>query len=292
MSESNTRRRSSVSVYDYTDYRRFLADVYQHEKKRSAAFSYRYFARKAGISSVGLYKDVVDGRKALGRALLTRFAQALKLNKRESEYFESMVFFCEAKTVDERKLYFERMLSLSRPTVRVLEAAQYEYYSQWYYSAIRALLSYVPFDGDYGGLARRLSPPIRPHQARKAVALLLELGLIRRERSGRYVLTDSIISSGRVQDRNVQSMNVITHQRAMMDMASDAYDRHELTDLDMSTLTLSISAKTLSIMKKKIAELRTELLALAEKDPAPSRVYQLNQQLFPLSGKTGEESNE
>jgi uncharacterized protein (TIGR02147 family) len=277
------QKSTSISVYNYTDYRRFLADFYKQEKKRSTAFSYRYFAGKAGISSVGLYKDVVDGRKALGRALLSKFAQALKLDRRETEYFEAMVFFCEARTVEEQKLYFERMLSLGKPQVNVLKAAQHEYYSRWYYSAIRALLSYEPFDGDYAALGRRLSPSIRPHQARKAIAILEKLDLIRKDEAGRYTLTDNLITSGRASDKNEQTMNIVSFQRAMMNIAGEAYDRHHLKDLDMSTLTLSISPRMLPIVKKKLAELRTELLALAEKEPAPSRVYQLNHQFFPLS---------
>ena len=34
-----------------------------------------------------------------------------------------------------------------------------EFYSKWYHGAIRELLFFHPFRGDYAELARRLSPP-------------------------------------------------------------------------------------------------------------------------------------
>ncbi len=58
-----TATTNSISVYDYTSYRGFLADYYAFRKKRNPSFSYRGFAAKAGISSSGLYKEVVDGKR-------------------------------------------------------------------------------------------------------------------------------------------------------------------------------------------------------------------------------------
>ena len=44
----------TISIFDYTDYRRYLSDYYYKCKRVSKAFSYRYFAKKAGVNSVGL----------------------------------------------------------------------------------------------------------------------------------------------------------------------------------------------------------------------------------------------
>jgi uncharacterized protein (TIGR02147 family) len=82
---------AKLSIYDYTDYRRFLADYYAARKKNCPSFSYRNFARRASISSSGLYKEIVDGKRGLSRALIVKFARALKLNRRETNYFEAMV---------------------------------------------------------------------------------------------------------------------------------------------------------------------------------------------------------
>ena len=273
-----------VSVFDYTDYRKYLNDFYQVQKAHSKAFSYRYFAAKAKINSVGLYKDVVDGRQSLGRSLIAKFSKAMKHGNREAEYFENMVYFNEARTVEERKIYFERMMTSYNSKAYKVDAVQYEYYAKWYYSAIRALLSYIDFKDDYEGLARLLNPAIRPNQAKKAIRVLEKLGLIKRNKKGIYKLVDSVITTGVVsQEPTLATLNIINFQKAMIDMAHKGYNIHPKGSIDMSTLTLSISKQTYRAMKKEIAAFRQKLARMASHDKDPDRVYELNYQLFPLT---------
>ncbi|MBD3393366.1 MAG: TIGR02147 family protein [Chitinivibrionales bacterium] len=280
---------SIVCVFDYTDYRRFLADYYACRKKSDRAFSYRYFAKRLGISSSGLYKEVIDGKRGLSRTLIVKFSQALKLNKREAEYFENMVYFCEAKTVDERKLYFKKMMASYDSRAYKLLASQYEYFSRWYYVAVREHIDCHRFNGDYAELARSLTPPIRTDQARKAIRVLEKLNLVRRREDGVFEKVDAVVTTGYPDDHeNVDLVNIINFQKTMMDMAQQAYDRHSFTNIDMSTLTLSVSRETYEAMKEDIADFRKKLLAMAQKDKQPDRVYELNYQFFPLTRTEGE----
>lgn len=275
---------SKVRVFDYTDYRKYLMDYYRDRKSGSAFFSYRFFARKAGINSVGLYKDVVEGRQSLGRGLMVKFSQALELSERESEYFANMVLFNEAASTEERRLYFRKLMASYDSKARKVDGAQYEFYSKWYYSAVRALLSYFPFTGDFGELARRLNPPIRPAQAKKSIHVLEKLGMIACDPEGCYRPVDAVITSGPgLVERNVQTLNVINFQKAMLAMAAKSYDAAPLRDLDMSTLTLSFSKETFQAVKKEIAALRAKIAGMAEKDAKPDRVYQISYNLFPLT---------
>jgi uncharacterized protein (TIGR02147 family) len=220
--------KSSIRIFDYTDYRSYLGDFYKDQKSRNAYFSYRYFAGKARISSIGLYKDIIDGKQSLSRRAIAKFSEAMGHSKREAEYFEAMVFFGEAKTIEERKLYFERMLACRESKARIIDASRYEYYSQWYYSAVRALLSFHPFDGaDFASLAKRLSPPIKTGQAKKAVEVLARLGMIRKKDNGGYEPNDQIISTGALHnDRQVQALNIINFQRKLLSLAAEAYNRY------------------------------------------------------------------
>ena len=273
-----------VRVFDYTDYRKYLMDYYRERKVVSKVFSYRFFARKAGINSVGLYKDVVEGRQSLGRGLMLKFSQALELNERETEYFVNMVLFNESSSSDERSLYFRKMMSSYDSKARKVDGTQYEFYSKWYYSAIRALLSYLPCDGDFASLARCLNPPIRPEQAKKAIKVLEKLGMVSRDAQGHYRPSDAVITTGSGNvERNVQTLNLINFQKAMLLMAARSYDAPSLKELDMSTLTLSISQETFQAVKLEIAALRKKIAGLAEKDPSPDRVYQMSYNLFPLT---------
>lgn len=278
-----------ISVFDYTDYRAYLSDYYKFMKKHSSAFSYRYFAQRANIKSSGFYKELVDGKRSLSRSLILKFSEALKHNKKEAEYFEYMVYFNESKTIEEKRLYFKKMMASYDSKAYKLLSDQYEYFSKWYYVAIRELLSYVRFKDDYHMLANALNPSIRPDQAKKAISILEKLNLIKKDKMGYYRRCDPVITTGYPQgDKRVTLLNIMNFQKTMIDMAKGAYDKTQIKQIDMSTLTLGISEDTYSTMKEEIANFRKKLLGIAEKDRVPDRVYQLNYQFFPLSKLKGE----
>jgi uncharacterized protein (TIGR02147 family) len=275
---------SKVSVFNYTDYRKYLLDYYNEQKKTRRAFSYRFFAAKAGINSVGLYKDVIDGRQSLGRGLILKFSKAMNHGKKETEYFENMVYFNESKTVEERKLFFERMLACYHSKARLVDAGKYEYYSRWYYSAIRALLSYTRFGDDYQAIALALDPPIRPEQAKKGIEVLEKLEMIRKGADGVYELVDAVITSGvQKSEPNVAALNIVNFQKEVIRLAEDCFDRHRSERLDMSTLTLSISRETFQEVKAELAAFRQKISGMAERDKNPDSVYQFNMHLYPLT---------
>lgn len=280
-----TRSKSTVRIFDYTDYRNYLGEYYKDQKEHNSFFSYRYFANKAGIRSIGLYKDVVDGKQSLSRRAIAKFSKAIGHSKREAEYFEAMVFFTDADTVEERKIYFERMMACHETKARVIEVSQYEYYSQWYYSAVRALLSFYPFDGlNFTSLANMLSPPITTEQAKKTIEVLERLGMIKRKENGFFEPCDQIITTGQLNNnRQVQTTNIINLQKIFLSLAAEAYDRYSEQRIDMSTVTLSISKRTIALIKEESAVFRKKVLSLAEKDTHPQCLYQLNCQFFPLT---------
>lgn len=276
--------KEKINVFDYTDYRRYLSDYYQFQKNNNSAFSYRYFAKKAGFSSSGFYKELVDGKRGLSRSLILKFSEALKHSKKEAEYFENMVYFNEAQNVKERVLYLKKMMSHYESKAYRIMAEQYEYFSKWYYAVVRELLSYVPFKDDYKSLAKMVNPPIREDQAKKAVQVLENLKLIEKDKNGFYVRTAPVITTGYPNDDSrVNLLNVINFQKSMLEIASEAYDRHPLKDMDMSTLTLSISEDTFKIIKDEITSFRKKLLSIAENDNNPDRIYQLCYYFFPMT---------
>jgi len=282
-----SRRASSLSIFDYTDYRSYLSDYYHERKHVSKAFSYRFFSKKAGINSVGLYKDVVEGRQKLGRTLIFKFSAAMGHSKKEAEYFENMVFFNEAGTVEERTLFFERMMACQKSKAKIVDSTKYEYYQKWYYSAVRALVSLGHFrdnENDYKKIAGILNPRIRPDEAKKALGVLERLGFICRNGDGSFVLTDAIITTGALKpDARVTALNVMNFQKEMMVLANESLDRFGAEHINLSTLTLGISETTVQKVKEELAAVRNKIAALAENDSAADRLFQLNVQFFPMS---------
>jgi uncharacterized protein (TIGR02147 family) len=272
-------RQKPVSIYDYTDYRQFLRDYYAEQKAKNPAFSYRYFAKRAGFNSSGLYKDIVDGRTGITRGLILRFAGAMKFQRRQEEYFETLVYFNEAKTVDEKNLYFERLMKHRDSKAFRVDAAHYEYYSKWYYIAVRELLAVGNFRDDYSRIARSLNPGIRLDEARKAIAVLLKLGLIAPDEDGYYRATKRILTTG----TDVTSLVIANFQKAMMELARQAIDRHPVEHRNITTVTFSVSQETCDDIKAELDACRKRILGMIERSENETMVCQLNFQLFPLT---------
>jgi uncharacterized protein (TIGR02147 family) len=266
-------------LYSNYDYRRYLKDFDAEKKSKDPNFSHRYFSMKVGYPSAGFFSDVVGGKKNLTGAVLLKVAKALKLRKEEEEYFISLVEFNQAKTVEEKNRHFERMAAMAKPKVKLLEARQYEYFKHWYYAALREVISFYPFRGDYPGLAKMLAPPIKPAEARKGIKLLLDLGMIRKEADGAYRPTEALLGTG----RPLSSLDVANFQLSTLGLAQSALDRFPPAERDFSTLTLPLDPEDLPRAKSAIRTLRAYLLALSEKSKKANRVFQFNFQVFPLT---------
>ena len=277
-----------VSVFDYLDYRAFLRDAYTDLKARQRGFSYRWFSRRAGMSSPNFLKLVIDGQRNLTGRSAEQFAQALGLSGREVAFFHELVGFGQAGTAAEKNRFFERIGAFRRHrAVRSLERQAFEYLSCWYYPAVRELVSCAGFREDPEWIAQRLIPAITPAEARRALDLLLELGLIERGEDGCLRQGEPLLSTG----PEVRSLAVSNFHRQMMERASAAIDTVPREHREISGVTVSLSPRTFQMVKDKIIALRAELLALSAQEDESTRVVQLNFQAFPLAD-TEEEDNQ
>lgn len=264
------------SVLDYTDYRKFLADYLQEAKVTRPELSHRFIQRHMGVSSSGFMSNVIRGKKNLTTAMATKLVRVLKLPRDESRYFECLVLFNQAKSHDERHEYLRRLRS-SMP--RALTPRQMTLFSNWYYVVIREMLSYVRFRDDYESLAAQIEPPITAQQAKEAIRVLTEIGLVRRSAGGWYAQADDAIAT----DDEVRSADLASFQLHTMEMAKTALRKVPGDRRDISTLTVSMSEKGFERFKGEIQRFRKHLATLACGDQSPNGVYQVNIQLFPMT---------
>jgi uncharacterized protein (TIGR02147 family) len=243
----------------------------------------------AGFRSPNFLKLVIEGKRNLSATSIEKFIHAFQLKAREAEYFRVLVHLNQAKTLDEKKLYAEQLMRF-RPyrSIHPLQKEQYDYYSQWYNVPIREWIAVPAFSEDTDWVSKNLTPPISPDQARKALDLLMELGLIERDPSGRLVQADALLSTG----DEVTSVSVANYHREMIRKGAEAIERFPPSRRDISSVTLALSEEKLSRVKCLIQQFRKELLAVADQDPDPEGVYQVNFQLFPLTRPEKKETEE
>jgi len=267
------------NVAAYLDYRKYLRDCYNAMKNGNAKFSHRYFCRKAGYGSSSAFADILAGRRSLSGAAALRLARTLDLDKEGEEYLLDLVNFNQADSLEMKNLHYSKLLSKGRIRLSPITSGKYAYFSKWHHAAIRELLYFAPFDGDYKALGRKLNPSIPASLAKKSVSLLEELGMIAKDAKGRYRQTDQFIST----DGQGDSLLVENFQAETMRLAIESLDRHSIEERDMSTLTATLSEESVAKVKAAVKTLRQCVLALAEQDQNVDRVMQLNIQLFPLS---------
>ncbi|MBF0433710.1 MAG: TIGR02147 family protein, partial [Fibrobacteria bacterium] len=219
------------TLTEYLNYRDYLRDYYLENKTKNKYFSYRYFASKAGIKSPNFLKQVIEGDRNLTRKMLEKFTSALKLRGNELKYFQFLVQFNQAKTTAEKQESYtglRRILESVDP--RLISRDLYYYFSKWYNVVIRELVCMHNFNDDFSKIARSVSPPIRPSEARKSLALLLELGLLEKTEEGNYIQKDPILST----ESEVKSMVLRKFNARMIECALDALDTHSISERHIS----------------------------------------------------------
>jgi uncharacterized protein (TIGR02147 family) len=271
-------------LFTYNDYRKYLADYYGEKKANNPAFSYQNFSKAAGFSSKSFVFNVIKGRKNLSRSSIVKMAEAVSLNATESAYFENLVYYNQARDHRERKFFFDKLNSMpirdrQAAKAKQLRKDQFEYYTKWYNTVIRSLIDMYDFRGDYKWLAKRVSPPITPLQAKKSVQLLQRLGLIKKNGRGKYTVTDKVITTG----REFQSMAVQQYHIENMKLAENAIRTLPRDKRNISGLTLGISQEGYEKTCRLILECQDRIMEVAEKDEKADSVYQLNFHFFPVS---------
>lgn len=271
-----------VNVFEYLDFRQYLRDYYQDCKAHEYGFSHRAFSRRAGLRSTNYLKLVMDGERNLTPEMADQFARACGLQNRAADYFSELVAFNQAASAKERNRCYERLARFKQyREIHRLDAAQAAYHSTWYLPALRELTARDDFSEDSKWIARTLRPKVTPSQAKKALATLLELGLVERDKAGRIRQVKSLVTTG----VGPLGHHVVDYHRTMLQRAADALEEVPRDQREISSLTLCVSDAVMQDLKERIREFRRELLQIAELEGKPERVVQINFQLFPLSEK-------
>ncbi|MFP4416765.1 MAG: TIGR02147 family protein [Chitinispirillaceae bacterium] len=268
-----------INVFEYTDFRKYLSDFYWLKKQRQPTFSYRIIANKVGFKSTGHFTKIIQGKANISLALGLRFADFLSLTKRQSEYFQLMVLYNQAKNHEDKKKFFERMMMFKEARVRTVDLDHYEFYDKWYYTVIREIIGLYPYKNNYKRLASLVEPPISADEARKAIELLEKLDMIRKDENGRYIQTEPLIKN----DYTVPSVAVNNFILSMLDKAREALDRYPRDQRMLSSTTITISDATFRKIQEEIREFRNRIMTLAARDKDSCRSYNFNFQVFPVT---------
>jgi uncharacterized protein (TIGR02147 family) len=272
--------RTLQALYQSDDYRIFLRDYFQEQKRLRKAFSHRFFARLAGFESSGYLAHVMAGERNLTESSIRKVGKAIGLKGHALAYLESLVLFNQAKSAEEKIQRWKVLEKMrDRPSLRKLdEELAADYFRQWYTPALRELAVHADWKGDFGRLGAMVNPAIPADKVKTSLAVLLKIGLLAKDVDGRYRYTSGSLTTEGV------SVKVRRNFRLeMMFRAIEAMDALGPSSRHLSGVTVAMSEKSYAQASSLMDELRRKLLELAQQDERVDRVYQFNFQGFPLS---------
>ncbi len=270
-----------LSIFAYDDYRDFLRDYSERARLKDRKVSQRFLSARLGVSSTGWFSDLLKGRANLSGIHLVRLATLLRLKPREADFLEALVQYAQAGSIDERNRHYRKLSSFREVKADLVGQAKFEYYSRWYYSAVRELLFIHEFRGDFAALGRLLEPPIKADQAKEAIELLERLDFVCKDAQGVWRPLAATLKK----DTAFKSLYAANFLKSSMDLGMQALDRFPKEERHVSAMILSFSAPGFQEALAEIEILRKKLVTLMEADTRPEKVYQLGLQFFPVTRK-------
>ncbi|HXP90078.1 MAG TPA: TIGR02147 family protein [Fibrobacteria bacterium] len=267
-----------TTVFEYLDYRKYLKDVFEERKADDPHLSYRTMAEALGLDGSNFYK-ILQGRTHLPVRCQSRVLEFLGLSGRPAEYFLLLVAHSRERGARARLEILERARQLHDVARRPLEDRELLFYRDWWVSVVRSLLDVHDGRAIPEEIASSVSPAITPADARAAMELLADLGLIKKTVSGKWKLADAHVTAGG--EKKAQAVHA--YQRQILQLASESLHRHPKEERDISTLTIPVDENSFQAIAKILRESRRQIQKQAEATSKPTRVMQLAMMLFPVS---------
>lgn len=279
------RKGIEPDLYSYLSYRDYLNDWFAARKAADKRYSHRLFARRAGVSSPSLLKEVISGRRNLTPATLEGFIDALGLGEDDASFFGALVQLDQAATDEERNTAWEQVASSRRfRSARPIEGATVRYLSNWYCPAIRELALCPGFQDDPEWVRQQLQPTITKAEARQALETLFQLGLLERVDDQVRAVDVSLATP-----HEVAGLAAHNYHHQMLQQAWDSIERADPDERHLLGVTVAIPESLVGELKRELDAFQERLLHLCDNaisgdDAQPAeRVVQLQLAMFPLT---------
>lgn len=273
----------------YTDFRRYLHDFYSYKRRQTSdsirPYSYADFSAAANIKSPNYLKLIIDGRRNLSAAMITKFAKALGLSKPETREFGALVNYGQSKSPAERNQHL-KVLSEIRVQKQIkdgkLHSQDYESVPSWVTWVLHAMLDQknVKFSED------RLKDLIRnkatEEEIRSSLKGLVERGEIQIDEEGNGKKARELMS-GR---ENVPVELVRKLQAELIYLGLESLFQDRPQDREFGAMTMSLTEEEFDQMKFELRQLRKKWnkdFKVKRHEEKGDRVFQLNIQLFPIT---------
>ena len=265
-------------IFVYENYREYLRDYYEWQKKAKPFFTYRHFAQKSGLGSHMHLRLVIVGKRNLSHKSIPKFVRGLALKRREAEYFQSLVLFNQTEPCEEKLKHLGDLQRIRKITLKqkANSSDQEHLFCRHYLPLVYELVHHKDFLPEAEFIFRSLKKVLTLAQAKEAVEILRRSGLWKQTASGKWEAVHAHIDA----DDEVENLLVRAYHRRMAEMALDKFDA-PLPERELGFLTVCSSPENFKKLKERVKvfiQEANDLMTLP--DDSGTLLYQLNVQLF------------
>lgn len=276
-----------ISIFKYTDPIQYLKDWRAAAKEQNPGISLEYLKVKLNQKSRSYYNDLEQERKSINQNTLELLCELFEFNNDEQKYFRALVEYHKSLTgtKSEREYWFEQMIQLNHTPYISLTKEKYDYYNNWYHSAIRAYLDLVDITSDYSSIPSVFKKRITLEQVSESIDLLLSLELIAYNEDGFLKPVDKVlVIDEEFQGTMVQRFNLSYHQ-----LLKEVLEENTPGTYNSCQMMVSVSDSSLKLIEKRLAQLRSEIRSIGHKDEEKAtKLINISMHAFTIT--EGEES--
>lgn len=262
------------------DFRTYLRRELLLRTRRNPRYSLRAFARDLGMAPSKV-SEILRGQAGISGAAAARISKKLAFPDAEARLFVTLVELGSRSQLKRREA--ERKLAELRAShgFNDLELERFTVVSEWYHGAILELTRVDGFRSDPGWIASRLG--LSRAETSSAVARLLELGLLRETKDGRWEPTEANLAT----PSGIPSRAIRAYHSQILHKADHAIEAIPVEERDFSALTLAINSSQLEEAREELRKFRRRFCSNLQSSPGKDRVYCLSIQFFPVDKVRG-----
>lgn len=271
-------------IYEYDDFRRFVADWLSAEKGRSL----RKLSKAVGIAPSTL-SQVIKLDSAAPRKLPVRafdaLCAALELDEQEARYLVALIEHRQLRDPGERAAAWDRAVAVRRFQYgKGISRRQYEVMSEWHHGAIAELAHCRQFEADPAWVAKTLVPPISTETAKRSLELLTDIGLLVPDPVRGLRPASGLVIDTEWADSETRKAAARRAHRWTLERAIEVIDEMDSDQRLLISATIAISSDDLPKLRDRtIAALQEAMEVGTGGGDARDRLVQVNLQVFPLS---------
>jgi uncharacterized protein (TIGR02147 family) len=271
---------SKLRVHKFTDYRSFLLAHVQDKRKENPNWTFGIWARSLGLKDPSSITKILQGQRHPGKQITERLVNYFNFKNNEGQYFSDLVAFHKVKDDPRLSVMLLEKMGKQNPDLssRVLDDKTFSLISNWYCFAIREMVRLDRFFENPDWISKTFHFKVTPKEAERALALLIEVGLLVRSDTGKLA-----IQTGLFKTKNDFANEALKRfHESSLENAKLAIRSIDVAEREITASVFAMKRSSIPRAKELIREFKDKFESLLEEDDADG-VYQVNIQFYPLT---------